>query len=105
MLHNEVTRLHQAFPELGPVPVARAVTLFEFDDLYTSPRNDFAGAMDYYTRSSAAPLDPPDRDPRPGRACRRRSIYPSRSILPDFLPGELGTGIVTFRGSPRLSRT
>ena len=58
MLHNEVTRLHQAFPELGPVPVARAVTLFEFDDLYTSPRNDFAGAMDYYTRSSAAPLIP-----------------------------------------------
>ncbi len=58
MLHNEVTRLHRAFPELGPVPVARAVTLFEFDDLYTSPRNDFAGAMDYYARSSAAPLIP-----------------------------------------------
>ena len=58
MLHKEVTRLHQAFPELGPVRVARAATLFEFDDLYTSPRNGFAGAIDYYTRASAGPLVP-----------------------------------------------
>jgi predicted alpha/beta-fold hydrolase len=58
MLYREVRRLHRAFPELGPVRLARAISLFEFDDFYTSPRNGFAGAADYYTRSSAAPLVP-----------------------------------------------
>jgi predicted alpha/beta-fold hydrolase len=58
MLHAEITRLHHAFPELGPVRVARSATLLEFDDLYTAPRNGFAGALEYYTRSSAGPLIP-----------------------------------------------
>jgi predicted alpha/beta-fold hydrolase len=57
-LKREVARLHRAFPELGPLTVARSATLFEFDDLYTSPRNGFAGAVDYYQRASAAPLIP-----------------------------------------------
>jgi predicted alpha/beta-fold hydrolase len=56
MLHKEVTRLHRAFPELGPVPLARDLTLHDFDDLYTSRRNGFADASDYYTRNSAGPL-------------------------------------------------
>jgi predicted alpha/beta-fold hydrolase len=58
MLRKEATRLHRAFPQLGPVHVPRSATLYEFDDLYTSRRNGFAGAVDYYTRSSAGPLVP-----------------------------------------------
>jgi predicted alpha/beta-fold hydrolase len=59
-LRREVTRLHRAFPDLGPVSeeAARASSLLEFDALYTSPRNGFAGVFDYYTRSSAKPLLP-----------------------------------------------
>jgi uncharacterized protein len=58
MLHGEVSRLHRAFPDLGPVLIPRTLTLVEFDDLYTSPRNGFAGAGDYYARNSAGPLIP-----------------------------------------------
>src|SRR3954454_14542192 len=58
MLRAEVTRLHRAFPDLGPVRLPRALTLLDFDELYTSPRNGFAGALEYYTRSSAGPLIP-----------------------------------------------
>lgn len=43
-----------AFPGLVPMDtVARARTLFEFDDVFTAPVHGFAGALDYYTRSSA----------------------------------------------------
>jgi predicted alpha/beta-fold hydrolase len=58
MLRKQATRLHQAFPDLGPVRVPPGATLYQFDDLYTSRCNGFAGALDYYTRSSAAPLIP-----------------------------------------------
>src|SRR5262249_19143082 len=34
----------------------RRMTLYDFDHLYTAPRNGFAGVADYYARSSAAPL-------------------------------------------------
>lgn len=57
-LRSEVARLHRAFPDLGPVPFPRNLSLLEFDDRYTSPRNGFAGASDYYDRNSAAPLIP-----------------------------------------------
>lgn len=55
LLHSEVGRLHAAFPELGAVDLSRAGTLYDFDDVYTAPRNGFAGADDYYARSSAGP--------------------------------------------------
>jgi predicted alpha/beta-fold hydrolase len=58
MLRREVTRLHEAFPDLGPLRVPPNATLYDFDDLYTSPRNGFDGALDYYARSSAGPLIP-----------------------------------------------
>jgi predicted alpha/beta-fold hydrolase len=58
LLHAEVARLHAAFPELGPVDLSGAHTLYDFDDLYTAPRNGFDGAADYYARSSAGPLIP-----------------------------------------------
>ncbi|MDR3634610.1 MAG: alpha/beta fold hydrolase [Isosphaeraceae bacterium] len=58
LLHAEVRRLHHAFPELGMLDLSRASTLYDFDEYYTAPRNGFAGAADYYARSSAGPLIP-----------------------------------------------
>jgi len=42
------------YPELFPSPavIARIRTLWEFDDLITGPLHGFAGAEDYYTKSS-----------------------------------------------------
>ena len=58
MLRAEVERLHTLFPELGPVDLSKVKSVYDFDDLYTAPRNGFAGAEDYYTRSSAGPMIP-----------------------------------------------
>ncbi len=58
LLRAEVHRLHAAFPDLGPVNLPSELTLFEFDDLYTAPRNGFAGANDYYRRASAEQFIP-----------------------------------------------
>src|SRR5205807_3559946 len=55
-LQTDVARLHAVFPDLGPARLPQASTLFDFDHLYTAPRNGFAGAADYYARSSVAPL-------------------------------------------------
>jgi predicted alpha/beta-fold hydrolase len=52
-LSAEVSRLHAAFPELGPIDLSSARSLLEFDELYTAPRNGFLNAIDYYTRASA----------------------------------------------------
>lgn len=58
MLRAEVKRLHEVFPDLGPVDLPERLSLFDFDDAYTAPRNGFAGAADYYARSSVGPLIP-----------------------------------------------
>jgi predicted alpha/beta-fold hydrolase len=57
-LRREVRRLHASYPELGPIDRVRASSVYEFDDVFTAPRNGFAGAEDYYARSSAGPLIP-----------------------------------------------
>jgi predicted alpha/beta-fold hydrolase len=57
-LRAEVRRLHDLFPELGPVAFPKSMSLFDFDERYTAPRNGFAGARDYYERSSAAAMVP-----------------------------------------------
>jgi predicted alpha/beta-fold hydrolase len=62
-LASDIARLHAAFPDLGPVGLPKVMTLFDFDELYTAPRNGFAGAFDYYNRSSAGPLIPRIRVP------------------------------------------
>lgn len=62
-LRAEVTRLHRRFPELGPPDLRQVRSVYEFDDRYTAPRNGFASALDYYTRSSALPLIPGIRLP------------------------------------------
>ena len=63
LLKGEVRRLHNIFPELGPADLPLVKTLYDFDDQYTAPRNGFAGAEDYYNRSSAGPLVPRIRVP------------------------------------------
>ncbi|WP_337174980.1 alpha/beta fold hydrolase [Paludisphaera sp.] len=55
-LRAEARRLHARFPELGPAGVERVRSVYDFDDLYTAPRNGFDGAEDYYRRNSAGPL-------------------------------------------------
>jgi predicted alpha/beta-fold hydrolase len=55
-LRTEVGRLHALFPDLGPPALPQVLSLFDFDDRYTAPRNGFAGAEDYYARCSAGPL-------------------------------------------------
>ncbi|MHC5536967.1 YheT family hydrolase [Singulisphaera rosea] len=55
LLHAEVGRLHGAFPDLGEIDLSRAGTLYDFDDIYTAPRNGFEGADDYYEKSSSGP--------------------------------------------------
>jgi predicted alpha/beta-fold hydrolase len=57
-LCSDVGRLHDAFPDLGPVSFPTQLTLYDFDNHYTAPRNGFSGADDYYRRSSAAPMVP-----------------------------------------------
>lgn len=54
----DVKRLHRLFPELGKPDLTRARSVFDFDDRYTAPRNGFASAQDYYSRSSVWPLIP-----------------------------------------------
>jgi hypothetical protein len=58
LLRADVEERRRLFPDLPPIELPPRLTLFEFDDLYTAPRCGFAGALDYYTRASSAPLVP-----------------------------------------------
>ena len=58
LLKTQIDRLHQRFPELGPVNLTDVGTLYDFDDRYTALRNRFSGADEYYAASSAQPLIP-----------------------------------------------
>lgn len=62
-LRRQVRRLHKNFPELTPVDLKGARTLLDFDEIYTSRRNGFNGAGDYYTRCGSALLIPRIRLP------------------------------------------
>jgi predicted alpha/beta-fold hydrolase len=57
-LKSAIERHHAAHPELGPPNLATVRSLYGFDDCYTAPRHGFAGAEDYYARSSAGPVVP-----------------------------------------------
>jgi uncharacterized protein len=52
----QVARLHRAFPELGPVVLPKELTVLDFDDRYTAPRNGFDSAADYYSKCSSMNL-------------------------------------------------
>ena len=59
LLQNEEGRLRRLFPEQHePLDFSLVENLFDFDNVYTAPRNGFADAEDYYARSSSAPLIP-----------------------------------------------
>ncbi len=51
-LRAMVNRLHARFPDLGPVNLADVKTLFDFDERYTAPRNNFGNAANYYAKCS-----------------------------------------------------
>jgi predicted alpha/beta-fold hydrolase len=95
-LRAEVRRLHEVFPELGPVTWPKSMSLFDFDEMYTAPRNGFAGASDYYARSSAGPLVPrievpglvvqSEDDPFIPAEPFRRICFPPRLAL-EMIPG------------------
>jgi predicted alpha/beta-fold hydrolase len=63
LLRRQVHRLHARFPDLGPVDLDGADSLYDFDDRYTARRNGFRDAEAYYERSSAGPLVPRIRVP------------------------------------------
>jgi predicted alpha/beta-fold hydrolase len=47
-----IKRLHNRFPDLGPVDLTGVKTLYDFDDRYTAPRNNFGTAANYYAKCS-----------------------------------------------------
>jgi predicted alpha/beta-fold hydrolase len=57
-LAQQVRRRRHFFPDQPGVRFPRGLTLRQFDELYTAPRNGFADALDYYQRASALPLLP-----------------------------------------------
>jgi predicted alpha/beta-fold hydrolase len=82
-LRADVARLHARFPDLGPPNLPARLTVYDFDEAYTAPRNGFAGAEDYYARSSSGPLIPGIRVP---------GLVVHAEDDP-FIPGELFRGI------------
>jgi predicted alpha/beta-fold hydrolase len=88
-LRHEVARLHRAFPELGDPELGRVRSVHEFDDRYTAPRNGFASAEDYYSRSSALPLVP--RIEHPGLVVHAEDdpFIPSEPFLRVRFPAQL----------------
>lgn len=48
----------RCFPDSPCVRFPRRLSLLTFDDLYTAPQGGFAGALDYYRRSSSLSLIP-----------------------------------------------
>jgi predicted alpha/beta-fold hydrolase len=53
-LKRMVRQQHRVFPELGKPDLSKVKSLYDFDDVYTAPRNGFDSAEDYYARSSTA---------------------------------------------------
>jgi predicted alpha/beta-fold hydrolase len=51
-LRAMAVQLHHRFPELGPLDLRGVKTVYEFDDIYTAPRNGFGTAANYYARNS-----------------------------------------------------
>lgn len=71
--------------------VSAARTVYEFDDRFVAPRNGFAGAEDYYIRSSAVRLLPAIRVP----------TLIIHALDDPWIPGAAYTGF-DWQGSPKL---
>ncbi len=103
-LGSEIARLHTVFPDLGPVNFPKSMTLFDFDDRYTAPRNGFSGAADYYASSSAEAFIPrigvpglvihAEDDPFIPAEPFQRVTFPSRLAL-ELIPGGGHLGYVS----------
>lgn len=76
-----------------PIPVSEAArirTIREWDDRVVAPRHGFAGADDYYTRASVAPLLPRLRVPALLVNSESDPMVPARAVRPVLenpLPG------------------
>jgi predicted alpha/beta-fold hydrolase len=55
-LRAMIQRLHARFPDLEPVNLNGVRTLYDFDDRYTAPRNNFGNAENYYAQCSVEPV-------------------------------------------------
>lgn len=105
-LRSDIARLHAAFPDLGSVGLPQEMTVLDFDEVYTAPRNGFDGAADYYARCSAGPLVPRVRvpglvvhaldDPFIPAATFRGIAFPPRLAL-ELIPGGGHLGYVSRR--------
>ncbi|GAB4121620.1 MAG: alpha/beta fold hydrolase [Rubrivivax sp.] len=60
--------------------VARARTLYEFDDAFTAPLHGFAGAADYWARASARPVLARIRIPALALNARNDPFVPAHSL-------------------------
>ena len=98
----------RCFPDLPPLNFPRHLTLVGFDDLYTAPRNGFAGAQAYYSYASSFPLIP--RIPLPTLILTARddpfiAVEPFEALrVPDhvqvrILPGGGHVGFVGWDGN------
>ena len=57
-LRNDIRRYHKKYPDEPKIRIPLQVSLTEFDNYYTAPRSGFAGAKDYYAKSSSAQFLP-----------------------------------------------
>jgi len=52
-LREQIQRRHQIFTDLPKIEIPATISLFQFDEIYTSVLWKFKGAMDYYDKCSA----------------------------------------------------
>lgn len=103
LLRSLQRKLRARAAELGPlVDLQRALaahTFHQFDDAATAPLHGFAGADDYYRRSSSGPLLPGIRIPTLLVSARDDPFVPATAIPHDAIAssGWL-TGAITRRG-------
>ena len=97
-LRHDVGRLHAIFPDLEPIDLSTARSLYHFDELYTAPRNGFLDASDYYTRSSAGPML--HRIEVPGLVIHARDdpFIPAEPFETVSFPGQLALELIPSGG-------
>ncbi len=107
-------RFPEAARRIDPDRVADARTFFEFDDAATAPLHGFAGAADYYARSSSLAFLPRIRVPAlcvtakndpflPGEAVERARAAASGAV--DFRVTESGSHLGFPEGPPWALRS
>jgi predicted alpha/beta-fold hydrolase len=97
-LRAMVKRLHARFPELGDLDLSGVWSVYEFDDRYTSRRNGFVSADDYYARCSLT--DALARIPIAGLIVHARDdpFVPFEAVLRAQRPAHLALEVVPAGG-------